>query len=88
MKYKLVDGEVREKYVLHEFTVGDTDNIEVYLRHPLREWQQTDAGKFRMDKATEITHHIMFDQMSYVHRVAVTGYLSGKNATMWALKKS
>jgi hypothetical protein len=88
MKCKIVNGEVREKYRLCEFTVGDTDDIEVYLTHPLREWEQTPAGKFCMDKATEITYHTTFDLHSYAHRVAVTGYLSGKNATMWALKKS
>jgi hypothetical protein len=88
MKCKIINDQVVTRYVLHEFTVGDTDNIEVYLRHPLREWEQTPAGKFCMDKATEITYHTTFDQMTYAHRVAVTGYLSGKNATFWELKKT
>jgi hypothetical protein len=85
MKCKIVNGEVREKYRLYEFTVGD---LGVQYYQPLREWEQTPAGKFCMDKATEITYHTTFDLHSYAHRVAVTGYLSGKNATMWALKKS
>jgi hypothetical protein len=41
-----------------------------------------------MEKATEITYHTMFDNSVYGHRVVITGYLSGKHATFWSLKKS
>ena len=80
MKYKLVDGEVREKYKLHEFTLGDVDDVEIYMAQPIYEWC--------MEKATEITYHTMFDHSVYGHRVVITGYLSGKHATFWSLKKS
>ena len=88
MKYKLVNGEVREKYKLHEFTMGDVEDVDIYMAQPIYEWQQTPAGKFCMEKATEITHHTMLDQLTYQYRVVITGYLSGKHATFWALKKS
>ena len=95
MKYKLVDGEVREKYNLHEFTLGDVDDIDIYIAQPIYEmyhqllqWQQTPAGKWCMEKATEITYHTMFDHSAYGHRVVIIGYLSGKHATFWSLKKS
>ena len=86
MKYKLVNGEVREKYKLHEFTMGDVDDIETSYYNC--KWQQTPAGKFCMEKATEITYHTMFDNSVCGHRVVITGYLSGKQATFWSLKKS
>ena len=88
MKYKLVNGEVREKYKLHEFTMGDVEDVEIYMAQPIYEWQQTPAGKWCMEKATEITYHTMFDHSAYGHRVVITGYLSGKHATFWSLKKS
>jgi hypothetical protein len=88
MKYKLVDNEVREKYKLHEFTMGDVEDVDIYMAQPIYEWQQTPAGKFCMEKATEITYHTMFDHLTFGHRVVITGYLSGKHATFWALKKS
>jgi hypothetical protein len=88
MKYKLVNGEVREKYKLHEFTMGDVEDVEIYMAQPIYEWQQTPAGKWCMEKATEITYHTMFDNSAYGHRVVITGYLSGKHATFWSLKKS
>ena len=88
MKYKLVDGEVREKYKLHEFTMGDVEDVEIYMAQPIYEWQQTPAGKWCMEKATEITYHTTLDYASYAHRIIITGYLSGKHATFWALKKT
>jgi hypothetical protein len=88
MKYKLVNGEVREKYKLHEFTMGDVEDVEIYMAQPIYEWQQTPAGKWCMEKATEITYHTTLDYASYAHRIIITGYLSGKHATFWALKKT
>ena len=80
--------KVREKYKLHEFTMGDVEDVDIYIAQPIYEWQQTPAGKWCMEKATEITYHTMFDHSAYGHRVVITGYLSGKQATFWALKKS
>jgi hypothetical protein len=88
MKYKLVDGEVREKYRLHEFTMGDVEDVDIYMAQPIYEWQQTPAGKFCMEKATDLEFHTQVDHMIMGYRVVITGYLSGKYATMWALKKS
>jgi hypothetical protein len=88
MKCKIVDGEVREQYKLHEFTMGDVEDVEIYMAEPIYNWQQTDAGKWCMEKATEITYHTMFDHSVYGHRVVITGWLSGKHATFWALKRA
>jgi hypothetical protein len=88
MKCKIVNGEVTEKYRLHEFTISDVDDIDIYMAQPIYEWQQTPAGKFCMEKATELEYHTQMDYQIMGYRVAIIGYLSGKNATMWALKKS
>ncbi len=88
MKYKLVDGEVREKIVLHTFTIADVEDPVVYAAEPIYQWQQTPQGKFCMEKATDLEFHTQDDPMNFGFKVAITGYLSGKNATMWALKKS
>ena len=31
--------------VVHEFTLGDVDDPEIYAAVPLYEWQLSDAGK-------------------------------------------
>ena len=81
MKCKIVNGEVREKYRLHEFTMGDVEDVEIYMAQPIYEWQQTPEGKWCMEKATELEYHTQPDHLTMGYRVVITGYLSGKNAT-------
>lgn len=86
--YKIVNGEICTKYVLHKFTMGDVEDIEIYAAEPILEWQKTPEGKFCMEKATDLEYHTTWDYALYAHRVVITGYLSGKHATFYALKKS
>jgi hypothetical protein len=88
MKCKIVDGEVKQRYVLHEFRMGDVEDVELYAAQPIYEWQQTPEGKFCMEKATDLEYHTQVDHVTMGYRVVITGYLSGKHATFWALKKS
>ena len=88
MKNKIVDGEVRTRYVLHEFKMGDVEDIDIYVAQPIYEWQQTPHGKWCMEKATDLEYHTTIDHMIMGHRIVITGYLSGKHATFYALKKS
>ena len=81
-------NDSKSKYILHEFRMGDVEDVEVYMAEPIYQWQQTPAGKWCMEKATDITYHTTVDYASYGHRIVITGYLSGKHATFWALKKS
>ena len=41
-----------------------------------------------MEKATDPTYNIMADPVTFGYRVTITGYLSGKHATFWALKRA
>ena len=88
MKCKIVDGEVRERYVLHKFKMGDVEDVDIYVAQPIYEWQQTDHGKWCMKNATDLEYHTQHDYASMGYEIAITGYLSGKHATFYALKKS
>ena len=79
---------MKAKYVLHEFTMGDVEDPEIYCAEPIYEWQQTPEGKFCMEKATDLEYHIHTDPMTFGYKVIITGYLSGKHATFWALKRA
>ena len=81
-------NDTKCKYILHEFTMGDVDDVDIYVAQPIYEWQQTDAGKWCMEKATDLEYHIHPNPHIYGHRVTITGYLSGKHATFWALKRA
>lgn len=79
---------MKNKYILHEFKMGDVEDPDVYCAEPIHQWQQTPAGKFCMEKATDLQYHIHQDFNSWGYHITITGYLCGKHATFWALKKS
>ena len=68
--------------------MGDVEDPEIYLAEPVYQWQQTPEGKFCMEKATDLEYHTMIDHMTYGYKVAITGWLCGKHATFYALKKT
>lgn len=79
---------MRSRYKLHEFTLGDVEDIEIYAAQPIYEWQQTPEGKWCMEKATDIEWQTMIDHRIMGHRIIITGWLEDKHATFWALKRS
>lgn len=79
---------MKSKYVLHEFIMGDVEDPEIFCAEPIYQWQQTPAGKWCMEKATDPTYNITPDPVTMGYRVIITGYLSGKHATFWALKRA
>ena len=81
-------NDTKSKYILHEFRMGDVEDVEIYMAAPIYEWQQTPAGKWCMEKATELEYHTQYDYATMGHRVIITGYLSDKHATFWALKRA
>ena len=81
-------NDTKSKYILHEFRMGDVEDVEIYMAEPIYQWQQTPEGKFCMEKATDLEYHTQVDHMTMGHRIVITGWLSGKHATFWALKKS
>ena len=78
---------MKAKYVLHEFRIGDVDDLEVYVAEPIYQWQQTDVGKWCMEKAEDIYWTTSPDQLYFGHLVQIIGTLKDKYATLWALKK-
>jgi hypothetical protein len=79
---------MKAKYVLHEFTMGDVEDVEIYAAEPIYQWQQTPEGKFCMEKAEDVHWVTSIDHASFGHRVKIIGTLADKYATFWALKKS
>ena len=40
-----------EEVLVHEISMGDVEDPDLYIAQPIYEWQQTDAGKYVMDKS-------------------------------------
>ena len=79
---------VKGKYVLHEFTMGDVEDIEIYAAEPIYQWQQTPEGKWAMEKAEDIYWTTAIDPYSIGYRIKIIGTLKDKYATFWALKRA
>lgn len=79
--------EQRHRITLHEFTMMDCEDPEVYLAEPVYEWQQTEIGKWCMQNATDLQHLHRMDHMTMGYHVAITGTLTDKQITYFLLKK-
>lgn len=75
-------------YVLHEFKMGDVEDVEVYIADPIYKWQQTPEGKWVSEKATDMRYHIHQDFESWGYHITITGKLKDKYATFYELKKT
>lgn len=86
---KIIDDQpVRFSDVcVHEFTVGDVEDPEIYAAEPIWKWQQSDAGKWVMENAVEQPYYIHgLDYNSWGHRYKIMARLSEQNQTFWSLK--
>ena len=39
------------KVVVHKIRMGDVEDPDLYVAEPIYNWQQTDAGKFKIGRA-------------------------------------
>ena len=73
--------------VVHEFTLGDVDDPDIYAAVPLFEWQLSDVGKWVMANAIETPQWGRYnDHHTYSLRYRVTAKLKDEDATFFKLK--
>jgi hypothetical protein len=72
---------------VHEFTMGDVEDPELYAAQPLWEWQESEAGRWVIERAVEQPYWIQsLDYNSWGHRFKVMARLSEQDQTFWTLK--
>jgi hypothetical protein len=79
---------MKAKYVLHEFTMGDVEDLEIYIAEPIYNWQQTPEGKWAMEKAEDVYWTSAIDPASFGYCIKIIGTLKDKYATFYALKRA
>lgn len=87
--YKIEDEKVVEihKMEVHRFKLGDVEDIDVYAADPIMRWQETDAGKFVMERAIEPpVYHTHFSPEQWGTLVIIIAKLLGPDATFYRLK--
>ena len=88
-EYKIIEDRVVRfsDICVHEFTMGDVEDPDLYAAQPIWEWQESEAGKFVMENAVEAPYWIrQVDHHSYGHQYKIIARLSEPNQTFFKLK--
>lgn len=85
-KYQVHADEVYERRIVHRFTMSDVDDVEVYVAHPIWEWQQTEHGVWVMKNSKDPQYHINADPVTYGYQVTITAHITPKRWTEYCLR--
>jgi hypothetical protein len=90
-KYVIVGDRVEEvkTIVVHEFSMGDVEDPDLYAAQPLYEWEKSEAGQWVMKNAADTpTWYRIADPMSYGYQYQIRAKLMGPALTEWLLRNS
>ncbi len=75
------------KVKVHEFTMGDVDDFEIYVAEPLLKWEKSEQGQWVMANASEVPYWTSgWDLNSYGTKVSIIAELKEEDATYFNLK--
>lgn len=89
-KYMQIGDRVEEvrTIVVHEFTLGDVDDPDLYAADPLWKWQNSELGKWVMENAVETpAWYRIPDTMQYGYKYQVRAKLAGARLTEFLLRQ-
>jgi hypothetical protein len=89
-KYMIVDDRIEKvkELVVHEFTLGDVDDPDLYAAQPLWDWQQSSQGQWIMKNAIEPpSWHRVPDMMQFGYKFQVRAKLMGARLTEYLLRQ-
>ena len=73
--------------IVHQFSMGDVDDPDLYAAQPLYEWEHSEAGQWVMKNAADTpTWYRMADPMSYGYQYQIRAKLMGPALTEWLLR--
>lgn len=88
-EYQIINDQVVRfsDICVHEFTIGDVEDPDIYAAGPIIDWQNSEAGQFVMAHAVESPYWIrQVDYSSYGHQYKIMARLSEPNQTFFRLK--
>jgi len=89
IKYKIVGDRVEEirEVTVHEFTMGDVEDPDLYAAQPLYEWTQSERGRWVMENACEVpVYHHITDFASMGYKYIIRAKFMGSTLTEYLLK--
>jgi hypothetical protein len=73
--------------IVHEFSIGDVEDPDIYAADPLLEWQHSEAGMWVMEHSIELPQwHRRVDQYTYGYRYCIAARLTEQNELFFKLK--
>lgn len=88
-EYQVINDRVERisNIVVHEFSMGDVDDPDLYAAQPISEWQDSAAGQFVMTHAVEKPYWTRrVDQYSYGYQYAIVARMREPDQTFFRLK--
>ena len=89
-RYIIINDQVEEvrEIVVHEFTIVDSEDPELYAAVPLWKWQQSEAGRWIMSHAVETpSWWRVRDLRNFGFKYQIRAKLMGPRLTEWLLKE-
>jgi hypothetical protein len=87
--YMIIEDKVHQihKVIVHRFRMGDVEDPDLYAAEPLWNWQQSEMGKWVMEKSIETPiWHRQSSLNQYHTEYAVQAWLRGADYSFWVLK--
>ena len=88
-KFMIIEDRIHEVHsiIVHKFRMGDVEDPDLYAAQPLWEWQQTEMGKFVMEKSVQTPMwHRQTSPNQYHTEYAIQAWLKGADYSFWVLK--
>lgn len=88
-KYMMIDDRVEEvrTIVVHEFSMGDVEDPDLYAADPLIKWEQSEIGQWVMEHAVETpSWYRIPDTLQYGYKYQIRAKLSGPRLTEYLLR--
>ena len=76
-----------QEVIVHSIMMGDVEDPDLFVAEPIWKWQQTDEGKWVMEKSKQQPmwrRHL--DPANWGYRYDIVAYLDGADLTYWKLK--
>ena len=85
----MIDDKIYQihKVIVYRFKMGDVEDPDLYAAQPLWEWQQSEMGKWVMERSVETPMWHRNNNVSNYHtEYAVQAWLKGPDYSFWVLK--
>ena len=73
--------------LVHTIKMSDVEDPDLMVAEPIYQWQQTDAGKWVMEKSDPAPKWVRGNNPeTYFHVYKIYGYFTPEEACFWRLK--